>query len=120
VRSEKQKMRDVQKSHDTRNIAINKVGVKDISYPIVVMDKYRSLQHTVARVNMFVDLPHHFKGTHMSRFIEILNKYREKIALDNMEVILKKMKNWRPTTPTWKSSFRTSLKKRRLSRGPEA
>ena len=86
------KMLDVQKSPDTRKIAINKVGVKDISYPIVVMDKYRSLQHTVARVNMFVDLPHHFKGTHMSRFIEILNKYREKIALDNMEIILKKMK----------------------------
>ncbi|MEI8355236.1 MAG: GTP cyclohydrolase FolE2 [Deltaproteobacteria bacterium] len=85
-------MRDVQKSHDTRKIAINKVGVKDISYPIVVMDKYRSLQHTVARVNMFVDLPHHFKGTHMSRFIEILNRYREKIALDNMEIILKGMK----------------------------
>ncbi len=90
--SRDQKMRDVQKSHDTRKIAINKVGVKDISYPIVVMDKYRSLQHTVARVNMFVDLPHHFKGTHMSRFIEILNRYREKIALDNMEIILKGMK----------------------------
>ncbi len=92
MRSRDQKMRDVQKSHDTRKIAINKVGVKDISYPIVVMDKYRSLQHTVARVNMFVDLPHHFKGTHMSRFIEILNRYREKIALDNMEIILKGMK----------------------------
>jgi len=85
-------MRDVQKSRDTRNIAINKVGVKDISYPIVVMDKFLSLQHTVARVNMFVDLPHHFKGTHMSRFIEILNTYREKIALDNMEIMLRDMK----------------------------
>jgi GTP cyclohydrolase I len=85
-------MRDVQKTRDTRKIAINKVGVKDISYPIVVMDKFRSLQHTVARVNMFVDLPHHFKGTHMSRFIEILNTYREKIALDNLEIILSEMK----------------------------
>jgi GTP cyclohydrolase IB len=85
-------MRDIQKSRDTRNIAINKVGVKDISYPIVVMDKFLSLQHTVARVNMFVDLPHHFKGTHMSRFIEILNTYRERIALDNMEIILRDMK----------------------------
>ena len=78
-------LRDVQKSRDTRKIAIGKVGVKDISYPIVVMDKNRSFQHTVARVNMYVDLPHHFKGTHMSRFIEILNTYREKIALDKME-----------------------------------
>jgi len=85
-------LRDVQKRRDTRNVPIGKVGVKDISYPIVVMDKNRSVQHTVARVNMYVDLPHHFKGTHMSRFIEILNTYREKIALDKMETILRKMK----------------------------
>jgi len=83
---------DVQRRRDTRKVAISKVGVKDISYPIVVMDKNRSVQHTVARVNMYVDLPHHFKGTHMSRFIEILNSYREKIALDKMETILQKMK----------------------------
>ncbi len=87
-----QLLHDVQKRSDTRRIPIDKVGVKDISYPIVVMDKNRSVQHTVARVNMYVDLPHHFKGTHMSRFIEILNSYREKIALDKMETILEKMK----------------------------
>jgi GTP cyclohydrolase I len=87
-----EQMRDVQKSRDTRNIPINKVGVKDISYPIVVMDKCRELQHTVARVNMYVDLPHHFKGTHMSRFIEVFNSYRENIGLNNMETILAKMK----------------------------
>src|SRR5512136_1334000 len=85
-------LRDVQKSRDTRRIPINKVGVKDISYPIVVMDKHRTLQHTVARVNMYVDLPHHFKGTHMSRFIEIFNAYRDNIGLDKMEPILRKMK----------------------------
>ena len=85
-------LHDVQRRRDTRRIPINKVGVKDISYPIVVMDKNRSVQHTVARVNMYVDLPHHFKGTHMSRFIEILDAYREKIALDKMETILQKMK----------------------------
>ena len=83
---------DVQKSRDTRNIPISKVGVKDISYPIVVMDKNKAIQHTVARINMYVDLPHHFKGTHMSRFIEILNTYREEIALDKMETILQRMK----------------------------
>jgi len=87
-----QPLHDVQKSHDTRKIPINKVGVKDISYPIVVMDKNKALQHTVARVNMYVDLPHHFKGTHMSRFIEILNTYREEIALQKMETILQRMK----------------------------
>ncbi len=85
-------MPDMQKRRDTRNIPIDKVGVKDISYPIVVMDKNNEFQHTVARVNMFVDLPHHFKGTHMSRFIEILDAYREKIALNNMEIILQRMK----------------------------
>ncbi|WP_460593683.1 GTP cyclohydrolase FolE2 [Geomonas sp. Red276] len=83
---------DVQLSRDTRNIPISKVGVKDISYPIVVMDKNHSYQSTVARINMYVDLPHHFKGTHMSRFVEILNAYREQIALDKMETILAKMK----------------------------
>jgi len=85
-------MPDMQKSRDTRKIAIDKVGVKDISYPIVVMDKNKAFQQTVARVNMYVDLPHHFKGTHMSRFIEILDAYREKIALDKMEIILERMK----------------------------
>ncbi len=90
--SKPQPLHDVQRRRDTRQIAINKVGVKDISYPIVVMDKNRSFQHTVARVNMYVDLPHHFKGTHMSRFVEILDAYREKIALDKMETILARMK----------------------------
>ena len=85
-------MPDMQKSRDTRRIPIDKVGVKDITYPIVVMDKNRKFQHTVARVNLYVDLPHHFKGTHMSRFIEILNQYREEIALDRMEEILGEMK----------------------------
>ncbi len=85
-------MPDMQKRPDTRRIPISKVGVKDITYPIVVMDKNHSLQHTVARINMYVDLPHHFKGTHMSRFVEILNKYREQIALDKLETILAEMK----------------------------
>ncbi len=86
------RMPDMQKRPDTRRIPIAKVGVKDITYPVVVMDKNRILQHTVARVNMYVDLPHHFKGTHMSRFVEILNKYREQIALDKLEAILDEMK----------------------------
>ena len=85
-------MPDMQKCPDTRRIPIAKVGVKDITYPVVVMDKNRTLQHTVARVNMYVDLPHHFKGTHMSRFVEILNKYREQIALNKLETILEEMK----------------------------
>lgn len=86
------KMPDMQKSLDTRNIAIDKVGVKDIRYPIVVQDKQREQQHTVARVNMFVDLPEQFKGTHMSRFIEVLNLYHGAISVENLENILIEMK----------------------------
>jgi len=86
------RMPDMQTSRDTRNIPIDKVGVKDISYPIIVMDKKKKFQHTIARINMYVDLPHHFKGTHMSRFIEILNSYREEIALDKLEIMLAEMK----------------------------
>jgi GTP cyclohydrolase IB len=85
-------MRDMQKTRDFRKLAINKVGVKDVSYPITVMDKNNSFQHTVARINMYVDLPHHFKGTHMSRFIEILNAHRKEMALDKMEATLLKIK----------------------------
>lgn len=86
-------MPDMQKSPDHRKIPIAKVGVKDITYPVVVMDKNRAIQHTIARVNMYVDLPHHFKGTHMSRFVEILNRHREQIALDKLETILEEMKS---------------------------
>lgn len=85
-------MPDLQKSLDTRNIAIDKVGVKDIRYPIVVQDKRREKQHTVARVNMYVDLPEQFKGTHMSRFIEVLNLYHGEISIENLETILAEMK----------------------------
>jgi len=86
-------MPDMQQSRDHRNIAIDKVGVKDIGYPIVVQDKSRERQHTVARVNMYVDLPEHFKGTHMSRFIEVLNLYHGEISIENLETILAEMKN---------------------------
>ena len=85
-------MPDLQNAPDGRNVAIDKVGVKDISYPIVVQDKNRERQSTVARINMYVDLPHHFKGTHMSRFIEILNQYHGEISIDRMDTILQEMK----------------------------
>ena len=86
-------MPDMQNAPDGRNIAIDKVGVKHISYPIVVQDKNRERQSTVARINMYVDLPHHFKGTHMSRFIEILNQYHGEISIDRMDTILQEMKD---------------------------
>jgi GTP cyclohydrolase I len=68
-------MIDVQSQADYREIGIDKVGVKDIRYPVTVMDKTNGVQHTVASINMYVNVPHEFKGTHMSRFIEILNEF---------------------------------------------
>lgn len=89
----KEKLRDIQSEPDDRKLAIDKVGVKNITYPVSVMDKSAGEQHTVATVNMFVDLPHHFRGTHMSRFVSILNKYRKEISTRNIREILEDMKD---------------------------
>jgi GTP cyclohydrolase I len=86
------RMNDIQNQRDHRRIEINKVGVKHIRYPITVLDKARGVQHTVASVNMYVDLPHRFKGTHMSRFVEILNKHKGDIAIKNFSKILLEVK----------------------------
>jgi GTP cyclohydrolase IB len=85
-------MNDIQNQKDHRKIEINKVGVKNIRYPITVLDKAKGVQHTVASVNMYVDLPHQFKGTHMSRFIEILNKFKGEISIQSFSSILLEMK----------------------------
>jgi len=89
---DKKDLRDIQSEPDFRNLPINKVGVKDIRYPVVVLDRREGRQHTVAKVNMYVNLPHHFRGTHMSRFIEILNRYREGISTLKIGEILDEMK----------------------------
>lgn len=91
-KNQKSKLRDIQSEPDFRNLPINKVGVKDISYPVVVLDKNEGSQHTVAKINMYVNLPHHFRGTHMSRFVEILNRYRNGISTLNISEILDEMK----------------------------
>jgi len=83
---------DIQSQKDDRNIDIQKVGVKGIKYPILVLDKSNGTQHVNATVNMYVDLPHHFKGTHMSRFIEILNDYRGQINIKTFQQILEEMR----------------------------
>ena len=79
---------DVQNHISPRTIDIDKVGVKNISYPIVVLDKFNGTQHTVARINMYVNLPHRHKGTHMSRFIEILSECRRDVSLKKIGPIL--------------------------------
>lgn len=76
---------DVQGSEDHRQIAIDRVGIKDIKHPVVVADRSGREQHTVATFNMYVGLPHNFKGTHMSRFVEILNRHEYEISVATFE-----------------------------------
>ena len=85
-------MIDVQSQRDDRCIDIDKVGVKNIRYPITVLDKAKGKQRTIASVNMYVNLPHHYKGTHMSRFIEVLSEFRHEISPQNLSNILEEMK----------------------------
>ncbi|HPQ60670.1 MAG TPA: GTP cyclohydrolase FolE2, partial [Syntrophales bacterium] len=85
-------MMDVQNRPDDRNIEIQKVGVKGIRYPVIVLDKARGTQPVNATINMYVNLPHQFKGTHMSRFVEILNTYRGQINLRTFQEILGTMR----------------------------
>jgi len=82
---------DVQSSADTRQLAIDRVGIKAIRHPARVRDKTGGVQHTVAMFNMYVFLPHSFKGTHMSRFVEILNGHEREISVESFETILREM-----------------------------
>lgn len=82
---------DVQGSADSRHLPIDKVGIKSIRHPIRVLDKSGGVQHTIATFNMSVGLPHNFKGTHMSRFLEILNSYEREISVENFETMLREM-----------------------------
>jgi len=88
---EKPLIEDVQSTSDTRQLAIDKVGIKNIRHPVKIKDKTGGVQHTVAVFNMYVHLPHNFKGTHMSRFVEILNMNEREISVENFETILRKM-----------------------------
>jgi GTP cyclohydrolase I len=81
---------DVQGRADTRQLPINRVGVKDISHPVRVKDRSAGEQHTIASFNMYVSLPHNFKGTHMSRFVEILHAERE-ISVESFRHMLRTM-----------------------------
>jgi GTP cyclohydrolase I len=84
-------MIDVQNQPGMNEIDIDKVGISDVSYPIEVLDKKNNKQGTTATVNMYVDLPHQFKGAHMSRFIEVLNQYRGEITIRNISGILQEI-----------------------------
>ncbi|MCD6117984.1 GTP cyclohydrolase I FolE2 [bacterium] len=85
-------MIDIQNQPDYRNLSIDQVGVKNLVYPITVRDRVNKVQHTVGSINMYVSLPHNFRGTHMSRFIEILNEYHRNLHIDTVEHIMHNMK----------------------------
>ena len=88
-------MRDIQSEEDTRAVPLTKVGVKGVHYPVTVLDKNSKQQQTTATVDLYVNLPHNYKGTHMSRFIEVFHKYHEDISmhhfLDMLEEIRTKL-----------------------------
>ena len=86
-------MEDVQSRPDNRNLPIQRVGVTNLRYPIVVLDRARSRQETVASFTLSVSLPHQFKGAHMSRFIEVLHDHRGEITMDTVPVILSDLRS---------------------------
>jgi len=83
---------DVQNEKDIREIPLKKVGVKGLEYPVRVLDKVKKIQHTNAIVNLFVNLPHQFKGTHMSRFVEIFHRYTEDLSMPRFLEMLEKIR----------------------------
>ena len=90
ARSAVTEVEDVQARRDTRELPIHRVGIKDISHPVRVKDRSAGEQHTIASFNMYVSLPHNFKGTHMSRFVEILHGERE-ISVESFRGMLRAM-----------------------------
>lgn len=84
--------KDIQSQRSKIKIPLDKVGVKGVRYPVSVLDRENKIQHTVASVNMYVNLPKALRATHMSRFIEVLNQYRGEIYIDKFTDILRELK----------------------------
>ncbi len=102
-------LHDMQSHRDTRELRIDKVGVRGLRFPIQVRDRTRRVQNTVATLGMFVDLPKEFKGTHMSRFVEVLNAHGNIIHVENIGDILRELqKKLNSRTSHLESSFRIS------------
>ena len=87
----KSNLPDTQGLEDTRNLPINKVGIKDILHPMVIKQRSGKNQTTVANFNMYVNLPHNLKGTHMSRFVHILNNHEDHITVDTFKKMIGEM-----------------------------
>jgi len=77
-------MNDVQSQPDDRRVCLDRVGVKGVRYPVIVSDRAQGTQATVAEVDIAVDLPHHHRGTHMSRFLEVLNRFHGEAIIENL------------------------------------
>jgi GTP cyclohydrolase I len=82
---------DVQSAADSRKLAIDQVGIKAIRHPVRIMERAGGVQHTIANFDMTVGLPHHFKGTHMSRFVEILSAQERELTVESFQVMLTEM-----------------------------
>lgn len=83
---------DIQKTKDRRGVAIDKVGVCDLAFPITVLDRANQRQSTAATISMSVSLPHHFKGTHMSRFVEVMSRHQGEVTMRTLPLILHELK----------------------------
>ena len=83
---------DMQKTPDVRGVNIDQVGICDLTYPITVLDREAQSQHAAATIAMSVDLPHHFKGTHMSRFLEVLAQHQGEVTMRTLPTILHELK----------------------------
>lgn len=85
-------MVDIQSERDDREIPLQKVGIKDLQYPVHVLDRDHKRQYTTASVNLYVNLPKHFKGTHMSRFIEVFHQHRESLSMPHFLDMLEEIR----------------------------
>ena len=85
-------MRDIQNENDSRQVPLQKVGVKGLRYPITVLDKKNGKQNTTATVDLFVNLPHNYKGTHMSRFVEIFHAHHKDITMHHFLNMLEEIR----------------------------
>ncbi len=93
MENSKTELHDTQSQRDDRQIAIDRVGVKNLRYPVQVKDRTNDAQSTVATVQLTVDLPHQHKGTHMSRFVEVLNAHGPILHIQNLKEILQALQN---------------------------
>jgi len=114
-------LHDKQSEPDHRELRIDKVGVRGLRLPVQVRDRAHTLQNTVATVGLFVDLPKEFKGTHMSRFLEVLNAHGSIVHVDNFtDILLAMQKKLHASTSHLEMEFPYFMTKRAPISGLES